>query len=407
MGVNNKQRRAAKQRKRQRSSGGPGPGPGSARAAYASAASARTDSAEAYALADFELTSAVRQLTERRHDHAELLRRAESLLRLGVTVPQRMWETVLHRLLAELADALVRGGWGTKDLQELVYRRDPGLLPLLETVGRGETVRIPSSGDLAAGLGLAALFAGAPLLDSEAVAKRATDSSADQEHPKLAQVRALLAKAESTDFDEEADALSAKAQQLITRYALDRLVAETSAGHNHSGSQPTVRRLWLDAPYVRAKAGLVDQAARANRSQTAVAEQYGFCLVVGSAADLDAVELLVTSLLVQANTAMLRRSRGSHGTSRTRSFRQSFLVAYSIRVGERLRASTEAVSTESGPQLLPVLHDHEARVSAAFAEMVPHTVGRATSISNREGWTAGLAAAEVALLDVNGKLASS
>ena len=57
-----------------------------------------------------------------------------------------------------------------------------------------------------------------------------------------------------------------------------------------------------------------------------------------------------------------------------------------------------------GPGLLPVLRDHETRVEQAFDAMVPHTLGRSTSVSNGEGWAAGLAAADLALLDVNGKL---
>jgi hypothetical protein len=36
--------------------------------------------------------------------------------------------------------------------------------------------------------------------------------------------------------------------------------------------------------------------------------------------------------------------------------------------------------------------------------MVPHTVGRPTSINHAEGWEAGHAAADLALLDVHGKL---
>jgi hypothetical protein len=38
--------------------------------------------------------------------------------------------------------------------------------------------------------------------------------------------------------------------------------------------------------------------------------------------------------------------------------------------------------------------------------MVPHAEGKAPSISNGEGWYAGLAAADLAHLDVNGKLPS-
>jgi hypothetical protein len=56
--------------------------------------------------------------------------------------------------------------------------------------------------------------------------------------------------------------------------------------------------------------------------------------VIGFPADLDAVELLFTSLLVQANTAMLRAGakRDQYGRSRTRAFRQSFLMSYAIRM---------------------------------------------------------------------------
>ena len=60
--------------------------------------------------------------------------------------------------------------------------------------------------------------------------------------------------------------------------------------------------------------------------------------MIGFSADLDAVELLFTSLLVQASAALQRAGgkRDAAGRSRTRSFRQSFLVAYAVRIGERL-----------------------------------------------------------------------
>ncbi len=404
MGVNNKQRRAAKQRRRaqQRAAGGPRPAsnwPGSA-------AGPRIDSEDAYGLAELQVAATVRRLTLRQHDDSELLLQAESLLHRLAPIPQHVVALVLRDLLARVASTVTSGGWGPTDLRELVRRRDPRLLAMLATVMRDETVRIETTGDLAAGLGLAALLARAPLLDADAVASRSA-TGGTVEHPKLAQVRALLAKAESTEYDEEAEALIGKAQELIARYALDRLLDEASAGHER-GPTAAVRRLWLDAPYVRAKAALVDEVARANRCRTALAEQHGFSLVVGSAADLGAVELLVTSLLVQANAAMQRHahSRYGRGNSRTRSFRQSFLLAYAARIGERLQAETNAVASEASPRLLPVLHDHEAKISEAFEAMVPHTVGRASSINSGEGWAAGIAAAELAQLDINQKLMS-
>src|SRR5438552_3000516 len=66
-------------------------------------------------------------------------------------------------------------------------------------------------------------------------------------------------------------------------------------------------------------------------------------------ADLDAVELLFTSLLVQANAAMIRAGgkKDEYGRSRTRSFRQSFLVPYAIRIGERLAEATGHAEQEA------------------------------------------------------------
>ena len=216
-------------------------------------------------------------------------------------------------------------------------------------------------------------------------------------------MRALLAKAESTEFDEEAEALSAKAQELISRYALDRLLEDGPASDR---SDLQVRRLWLDKPYVRAKTLLVSAVASANRCRAAGADQLGFSVVVGSASDLDAVELLVTSLLVQADAAMLRHGRrtSASGTTRTKSFRQSFLTAYALRIADRLERANVEAARAAGADLLPVLRSQEEKVAEEFVRLVPHSVGRSANVSNSEGWAAGLAAADLAALGVNGRL---
>lgn len=404
MGVNNRQRRAAKQRKRTRQRGGR-PGPTSGPDPF-------TDpgwrEAAAYGAVELRVTSTVRRLGREKVDHDELLRRAESVLRLIQPQPRIVAETVLADLLARLAQTVVDGGWDRPDLEQLVrHSTDGHHLETVRAVIDPETrLQLDTVERFASGLQVAALLATAPLLDAEAFPEWCpTGAGRAEAHPKLAQVRALLAKAESTEYDEEAEALSAKAQELITRYALGRLL-EGGAGAKRGGGV-RVRRIWLDAPYLRAKAALVHEVAEANRCRSASAEQFGFSLVLGSQADLDAVELLTTSLLVQANRAMLRHGRrlDRGGRSRTRSFRQSFLVAYAIRIGERLRAaSADAVAERQEGDLLPILRDHEKTVSAAFDAMVPHTVGRATSVTDGEGWAAGVAAADLASLDVHGRL---
>jgi hypothetical protein len=100
---------------------------------------------------------------------------------------------------------------------------------------------------------------------------------------------------------------------------------------------------------------------------------------------------------------MQRHARSLDG-ARTRAFRQSFLLAFATRIGERLRAETEAVAAEDASRLLPVLRDHEARISRAFDHIVPHTVRRGPSANSGDGWAAGVVAAELAQLDVRSRL---
>jgi hypothetical protein len=237
----------------------------------------------------------------------------------------------------------------------------------------------------------------------------------------LARVRGLLAKAESTESPEEAEALSSKAQELMSRYALERALVDADAGD----AQPvTARRLWLDAPYVGAKSLLVDAVASANRCRTVLAEKLGFVTVLGDDVDLDAVETLMTSLLVQATRAMVSAGRQTtrYGVSRTRSYRQSFLVAYATRIRERLDAANagavaetdRATATEGAvsgaaesvgeSRLLPVLAARERAVDDLCDELFPKLVTRRTSVSNAAGYHAGRAAADLAVLDAGSPL---
>lgn len=417
MGVNNRKRRAAKQRKQAREQGrAHEPGGGRQREDEDWGAEA------AFHVVEGKVHAALRRLGAKRPSDTDLAHAARSLVAGAAPCPRHLVEIVLGDLVGRVVHAVAAGGWSPADLAELVGRNLgrahlPAFAAALREDGchhdRGQawrdavdriepdsTLRLSAGDSLASALGLLALLNHVPRL-TDAIA--ATGRDAGPEHPKLARVRALLAKAESTEYDEEAEALSAKAQELISRYALDRLVDEGPAADR---GDLQVRRLWLDAPYVGAKTALVAAVASANRCRSASAERWGFSVVIGAPADLHAVELLVTSLLVQADAAMLRHGRrsDSRGTTRTRSFRQSFLTAYAARIGQRLAAVTAAAARAGGDDLLPVLRSQELKVAEEFDRLVPHTVGRAASVSNGEGWAAGVAAADLAMIDVNGRL---
>ncbi|GAB3652744.1 DUF2786 domain-containing protein [Actinocorallia lasiicapitis] len=201
------------------------------------------------------------------------------------------------------------------------------------------------------------------------------------DHPALGRVRALLAKAESTEFPAEAEALVARAQEIMARYSIASV---------EEGGSPTGMRLPVDNPYEEAKATLLHVVAEANRCRAVWQAELGFSTVLGFPADLDAVELLYTSLLLQADTAMPKNG------SKKR-FRQAFLTSFAHRIGERLTRTAQDVVTDD---LLPILAERNQAVEQAVDNLFPQlkTV-RSRAIQDLDGWHEGRRAADAADLN--------
>ena len=105
----------------------------------------------------------------------------------------------------------------------------------------------------------------------------------------------------------------------------------------------------------------------------------------------------------------------AHGRSRTRAFRQSFLVSYAIRIGERLSAATghaeqqavaeqaaqqQAGASAGGKDLVPFLAARHQAVDDAVDAMFGDTLTRSRAVraTDAEGWQSGRAAADLASL---------
>jgi len=211
--------------------------------------------------------------------------------------------------------------------------------------------------------------------------------------PVLELVRALLAKAESTEFAAEAEVFTAKAQALITRHALDDLLRSTDG----SGCRPACIRISVDEPYVSAKAVLLHAVAEASRCRSIQLSLYAMCSVIGRPEDLRRVEILFTSLLVQAQSALneVGRTDAPGSPTRGRSFRSAFLHGYASRIGERLIAERDRVTADVGSEALPIL----TQVGSAIDDEVDRLFGdRLTRSGTRRcdalGWDAGSGAAE-------------
>lgn len=438
MGKKNKQHRAAKQRTqhgsakhRNRHAGGPGP-PGPTES--------RFDSPEAV---EQVLLAAARMTAAGQPEVGQAC--AESLLDPAAALPARLAQVAACSAARHVLSMVWGGGWQPQDLHQMVRRRltadhlrlvvdligdeatrypaattDLHWLDQLSEIG-ARVWWLPDTTALGAWtthrraaphvvleltielLGVLMSLPKLPLLlplpgTVHAGHERRRPRDA-QEARALARVRGLLAKAESTDFPDEAETLSAKAQELMARHSLHRLVVEAASDQREPAS---ARRLWLDAPYANAKAQLVSVVAEANRCQAVWAQEPGFVTIIGDERDLVATELLVTSLLVQATHAMVLRGEQAltYGHQRTRSFRQSFLVSYATRIGERLRGATEAVAADIvGKDLLPVLVADSERVEQVRDVLFPSTVPQSIGVTSNVGWAAGRAAADLASLD--------
>jgi hypothetical protein len=162
----------------------------------------------------------------------------------------------------------------------------------------------------------------------------------------LRRIRALLDQAESTPYPSEAESFAAKAAELMARHRVDEAAV---------ADRPDDRRVVeVDVElgrgqYVRARLALLGAVAEPYdcRVLTSVRADGRVGHLVGHAGDVERVELLYTSLLVQATRAAAAESvpRGHTGVE----FRRGFLFGFAHRVGERLTEQmAEAVRTTPG-----------------------------------------------------------
>ena len=169
---------------------------------------------------------------------------------------------------------------------------------------------------------------------------------ADQERA-LRRIRGLLDKAGSTSFGPEADALYDKAAELMARHRIDAALLE--AGRAPAERSPVVERA-VDlgsGQYVRARLQLIHHVALNHgcRVLTHTTRNGRVATVIGVDDDCDRVELLYTSLLLQATRLggsawAARRSSGSQVA-----WKREFMLGFAARVGERLAELSALAAT--------------------------------------------------------------
>jgi hypothetical protein len=195
----------------------------------------------------------------------------------------------------------------------------------------------------------------------------------------LDRVRKLLAKAEGEGVTpHEAEALTAKAAELMARYGIDR--ARLAAARPET-DRPADRVFDIDNPWASVKIYLLAQVASALRCVCIEVDRpRGRCLhVFGYASDLERTAILYASLLVQMNRALAAEQVPVTGAS-ARAWRRSWMLGYAGAAAARLRAAEDHAVQAAGyaessivPAASIVLASRAEVVNRLAEEAYPHT----------------------------------
>ncbi|MFG1638752.1 DUF2786 domain-containing protein [Amycolatopsis sp. NPDC049252] len=191
--------------------------------------------------------------------------------------------------------------------------------------------------------------------------------------PQLERIRKLLAKAEDPAVTEaEAEAYNKKAAELVARYGIDQaMLAETGASVDDIGTLT----IPMNDPYSRDKASLLTSVAYPLRCRTLlhrVGQKVESVTVFGYQSDLGRVELLFTSLLLQASTQLTRvRPGGFFPGESLAAYRRTWLHGFARAVHERLSLAEEEAVRTAAPGARSaelVVRDRSALVQHRFDE---------------------------------------
>jgi hypothetical protein len=221
----------------------------------------------------------------------------------------------------------------------------------------------------------------------------------------LERVRRLLSKAEGAATESERDAYNGKAAELIARYGIEEALL---AARETVSPLPADRVVDLDAPYARDKASLLSAVAGPLgvrgvlcSARSAAGTRLSMHLF-GMSSDLERVDVLYTSLLVQAAHG-LAVARPVDAYESVAAYRRSWMLGFAYTIQQRLVAAEQAAaqraesvrhqSAAEGPSVSLVLADRAALVDGAVSAAYPRLRTAPSRLLSGSGSAAGAAAA--------------
>jgi Protein of unknown function (DUF2786) len=192
----------------------------------------------------------------------------------------------------------------------------------------------------------------------------------------LERVRKLLAKAEAEGATPaEAQALTAKAAELMAKYGIDRALL---ADARPETDRPADRIVAVDNPWARVQAHLLCGLAAALRCQCILlTNSAGLRVhVFGYASDIERADVLYTSVLVQMWHGLTGAEVPARAAS-VRAWRRSWLLGFAAAVIARVRAAEQRAEEAAAGAAAGSGSSRAALVLADRSTVIRENVGRA------------------------------
>jgi hypothetical protein len=194
----------------------------------------------------------------------------------------------------------------------------------------------------------------------------------------LDRVRKLLVKAEAVGVTPaEAEALTAKAAELMAKYGIDRALL---AARRPETDRPAERIIDITNPWARVQAHMLCGLAAAMRCQCVILPRPGpgtRIHMFGFASDIERSDVLYTSLLVQMWQG-LAVAEVPAWSRNIRAWRRSWLLGFASAVVGRVRAAEQQAASQAvtpsgdGSKTAVVLADRNQVIQRNLAVAYPH-----------------------------------
>lgn len=210
-------------------------------------------------------------------------------------------------------------------------------------------------------------------------------------------IRKLFAKAESTTSPHEAEALMARAYELLAKYGIEETIARSGAGTNSSEIGTWEYR--ATGSYKYDQVLLVGAVSDALHCTAVRLGDRDLIRVFGARRHLDRVEMLA-GMLVGYMLATAGRAKNPHPhRESTVTYRKSVMIGFTLEVARRLKAAERSAAAESGdePGVGVVLLSDARRAERAMQD----ALGEVTTDSGPRRSSAGVDAGRSAAASVD------